>query len=276
VAEKPPLRPEEVERILRELEPLSRQRRIILIGGQAVAFWAAFFELEDPSARQKLFTSKDIDFEGASRTAREAAELLGGEVRIPEMDDHTPNTGLVLFQDSDGIERELDFLGSPLGLRAQDVRDTAVQLRVPNPEGPSVPIWVMHPQRCMESRVYNVMELGQSGPIAMEQLRESVTCTREYSRRLLGLRSIDEKERIRAVLRLNERIFRKCHQDRRFRDVVLDHNVDPFEAVLVDGRLPDEFHSKRHPQMVEKLTTQRNRARAQRKRYAHTRRRKKG
>jgi hypothetical protein len=274
MAEKPPLRPEEVERILRELEPLSRDRRIVLIGGQAVAFWAAFFELEEPSAREKLFTSKDIDFEGASRTAREAADLLGGEARIPEMDHHTPNTGIVLFQDADGIQRELDFLGSPLGLRAQDVRDTAVEMRVSNPEGPSVPIWVMHPERCMESRICNVMDLGQSGPIAMEQLRQSITCTREYSKRILQLRSIEKKDRIRAVLRLNERIFRRCHRDRRFRDIVLDHGVDPFEAVLLDSRLPADFQSKRHPQMVHQLTTQRNRSRAQRERYAHTRRKK--
>lgn len=97
--EKPPLQPEEVRRILRELAPLSEDRRIVLVGGQAVAFWAAFFKLKPRSAEQEVFTSKDIDFEGAARTARKAGELLNGEVRIPTIDDHTPNTGIVLIDD---------------------------------------------------------------------------------------------------------------------------------------------------------------------------------
>jgi hypothetical protein len=54
VAEEPPLRHEEVRRILRLADPLTEERRIVLIGGQAVAFWMRFlapgsseFELRD-------------------------------------------------------------------------------------------------------------------------------------------------------------------------------------------------------------------------------------
>jgi hypothetical protein len=108
--------------------------QIILVGGQAVAFWAAFFNLKLRSAEQEIFTSKDIDFEGASRTARRAGELLNGEVRIPTIDDHTPNTGIVLFKDSDGEMREIDFLVAPYGLDGRDVRDSAVRLRVSKSE----------------------------------------------------------------------------------------------------------------------------------------------
>jgi hypothetical protein len=38
------MRPEAVLRVLRELRDLTEQRRIILIGGQAVAFWSRYFE----------------------------------------------------------------------------------------------------------------------------------------------------------------------------------------------------------------------------------------
>ncbi len=91
-----------------------------------MAFWAAFFKLKPRSAEQEIFTSKDIDFEGAARTARRAGELLNGEVRIPTIDDHTPNTGIVLFEDSEGETREIDFLIAPYGLDGRDVRDSAV------------------------------------------------------------------------------------------------------------------------------------------------------
>ncbi len=165
MAEKPPLPPEEVRRILRELVPLSEDRRIILVGGQAVAFWAVFFELTTPPAEWELFTSKDIDFEGAARSARKAGELLHGDVRIPTLDDHTPNTGVVVFKDSDGEVREADFISAPYGLDGRDVRDSAVKLNVSNADQSEVPVWVLHPERCMESRVYNVVGLRQTGRI---------------------------------------------------------------------------------------------------------------
>ena len=270
--EKPPLRPEEVRRILRKLAPLSEDRRIILVGGQAVAFWATFFKLKPRSAEQEIFTSKDIDFEGAARSVRRAGELLGGDVRIPTIDHHTPNTGMVLFKDSDGEAREIDFLVAPYGLDGRDVRDTAVKLSVSNPSGPDLPVWVMHPERCMESRVYNVVDLRQSGRIAMDQLQRSVICAREFSRFLLNNEGVLKTERTRAVLRLNERVYRKCLKDRAFRQVVFDHDVDPFDAVLVDDRLPGRFRERRYPQMVEQLDARRRRGRAQRER---TRRRRK-
>jgi hypothetical protein len=222
--------------------------------------------LKPRSAERKIFTSKDIDFEGASRTARRAGELLNGEVRIPTIDDHTPNTGIVLFEDSDGQTREIDFLVAPYGLDGRDVRASAVRLSVSNPSGPDLPVWVMHPERCMESRVYKVVDLRQAGRIAMAQLRRSVVCAKEFSRFLLNDEGIAEAERVRAVLRLNERIYRKCLKDRAFRQVVFDHDVDPFDAVLVDDRLPERFREKRYPQMVEQIADRRRRTRAQRER----------
>jgi hypothetical protein len=272
MSEKPPLRPEEVRRILRDLSPLSEERRIVLIGGQAVAFWAAFFELEAPDAEEKLFTSKDIDFEGAARSARRAGELLGGEVRIATMDDHTPNTGVVLFKDSDGEDREVDFISAPYGLDSRDVRDSAVKLTVSSAGDDDVPVWLMHPERCMESRIYNVVGLKQSGSMAMDQLTRSVVCARAFSQYILDEDPTATPERVRVVLRLNERIYRKCLQDRAFRKVHLDHDVDPFEAVLIDGRLPDQFRERRYPQMAKQLTDRRKRSRAQRERYRRSRR----
>jgi len=118
----------------------------------------------------------------------------------------------------------------------------------------------------MESRIYNVVDLQQAGRIAMDQLRRSVVCAREFSRLLLNDEGVGKAERTRAVRRLNERIYRKCLKDRAFRRVVYDHDVDPFDAVLVDDRLPERFREKRYPQMVEQIADRRRRSRAQRER----------
>jgi len=88
-------------------------------------FWTRF--LEERSSNVPASTSlvsKDIDFEGSARAVRRAADLLTARARIASIDDHMPNTGIVLFLDADGVEREIDFIDEPLGLRARDVRDT--------------------------------------------------------------------------------------------------------------------------------------------------------
>lgn len=256
---KPPLRAEEVARVLGLLEPLSEDRSIVLVGGQAVTFWTRFLG-EHSSEVDSLapMASKDIDFEGSARAVRRAAELLAARMRLASMDDHTPNTGIVLFLDADGIEREIDFIDQPLGLRARDVRDTAVRLLVPTGEpGGEVGVWVMHPERCMESRIYNAQVLGKINALALRQLRASILCAREWSRYLLD--DVPSPERVRAVLRINERIFRKCIHDTHFRAVETDLAIDPFRAVLAEHEaLPPRFHDMRYPQMCRHLEDMRS------------------
>ena len=99
--------------MLRALAPLTEERRIILIGGQAVAWWARYLSPRDPGLPlAQALASKDIDFAGSIRSVEQAGKLLSADVRIPEIDDHTPNTGVIVFLDSDGIKREIDFITS--------------------------------------------------------------------------------------------------------------------------------------------------------------------
>jgi hypothetical protein len=45
-AAKPPLSADEVVRILRLLAPVIADRAVVLVGGQAVAFWARFLGID--------------------------------------------------------------------------------------------------------------------------------------------------------------------------------------------------------------------------------------
>lgn len=159
------------------------------------------------------------------------------------------------------------ILGSPLGLDPTDVRSSAVPMKIPDAAGGESVILVMHPERCMESRVHNVVTLGTTGRIAMTQLVRSIECARAWSHHLLGEESLSKTKRTRAVLDLNERIFRKCIHSHAFRRLVVEHEVEPFRAVLVDERLPAKFRERRYPQMVDQITTARERARAHRARH---------
>nr|MBA2451475.1 hypothetical protein [Chloroflexota bacterium] len=119
-------------RVLVRLESLVDERRAVLVGGQAVSFWASY--LSRPGLRLPVVATKDIDFEGPRTVAQRAGKLLEAEVRIPKASDRTPLTGVVTFVDSEGDERQLDFIEAPRGLNAQDVRDTAVEVTATDPD----------------------------------------------------------------------------------------------------------------------------------------------
>lgn len=199
-------------------------------------------------------TSKDIDFEGSATAARRAARILGAEVMIPSPREPLPMTGTVAFVDADKFDRSLDFIEAPRGLDGEDVRETAIRVELSMPSGADrTVLWVMHPERCMESRIYNTIELGRDDELGLAQLRVSVPIARRWSQSLLEDRTIEKRGRQRAVLDLNERIFKLCCEDRCFLAVHGRHGVDPFEAVLADPRLPEDFLTKRYPQMRERL-----------------------
>jgi hypothetical protein len=245
-----PLSYEEAVRILRELHELSEQHRIVVIGGQAVALW--YRELSRrgylPGDQMGPLTSKDIDFRGARQTVQRAATLLGGTARLPSLDDHTPSTGLVLFVDGEGQTRQIDFVDAPYGLTARDVVETAQHIVLSDDQG-DVPAIVIHPERLMESRVRNVVGLGQRSPHALRQAGASIECAHAFSRFVLDSGEVGPVTRKRAVLKLNERIYRFCRLPVA-RQFFRETKLDPFEAVVVDHPgLPHKFRTTRYPQM---------------------------
>jgi hypothetical protein len=249
----PPLRSEEVRRVISVLAPLTRKTEIVLVGGQALAFWSARFAGQ--SSEISVVASKDIDFEGSADAARIAASLLEAKLMIPSPTEPSPITGVVTFTDADGFERTLDFIDTPRGLDAEDVRETAVRVDL-EASGDRVlraSFWVMHPERCMESRIYNTIELQRDDPLALDQLRVSGPVARRWSEAILDDEALDPDQGVRAVLSLNERIFKKCCDDWCFRAVYERRGIDPFHAVLLDPRLPQAFQDRRYPQMVRRL-----------------------
>ncbi len=243
----------DVKRILARIGDLTAN--IVLVGGQALNVWAETYASQDPAlAEQGPFTSKDIDFQGDQQAVRLCADRLGGRPLVAQLDDHTVNTGVVLYVDDLGLERSIDFIDAPLGLKADEVRRLAIPFEVldakDQPTG--MDFLVMHPIHCLESRVHNVMGLGHDTRKHLSQLRATIIVARHFLGYLL-----DEGHK-RDVLRLNERIFWFCMTDLHGRDVAARYGVDPFEAILVDDRL-ERFVSERHPRMIAQL--QRKRAR---------------
>jgi hypothetical protein len=118
----------------------------------------------------------------------------------------------------------------------------------------------MHPERCMESRVHNSALPNKQTDLAWRQLRVSIPCARAFSQLLLDERG---QAAVRDVLNLNERIFRFA-QDDRCSHIALERDIEIFDAVLDDERLPDKFRAVRLPQMQDRIRTLRQQRRERR------------
>ncbi len=248
----------DIRPVLARLADLDRD--LVLVGGQAVNFWAFVYEARVPAlARAGPFASRDVDFCGDRRTVRVCAQRLGGRAYVSTLDDATPNSGTVVFVDSAGVERSLDILSAPFGLGASEVRATAIAVDILDDIGKTtgVRFHVMHPVLCMESRVHNVAGLPDAYDTerGRTQLRASIVCAHEFMRDVLdGGFEFDDPQR--TVLKLNERVFRFCMRDRDAQELYRRHpEIDPARGILDDGRLPRAFHEKRVVQMRELLAT---------------------
>ena len=248
-ADPPPLEIDETERIIARLEQVVRDRRVVLVGGQAVAIWAS--KLEDRIAGRlvEAVASRDIDLLGNSSDLRRSAELLGARVRVAKWEDRTPLAGVAIFVDGKGHERRVDVMATIYGMKSDDIRQTAIEAELRVDRDRQVHVWVMHPERCMESRVHNSALANKQTDLAWRQLRASILCARAFSQLLLDERG---EAAIRDVLKLNERIFRFAQEDRCSR-LAAERGIEAFDAVLDDERLPEKFRTVRLPQMRERI-----------------------
>jgi len=149
-------------------------RSLVLVGGQAVALWAS--QLSDRFAvALEQVASKDIDFLATAADAQRAAKLLDAEVTLADgwKDHMNPLAGVALFRDGNRHPRRLDFLRRVHGLDADDIRDTAIEIDV-GVDDHVIALWVMHPHRCLESRVRNTELPNKQTALATRQLEASI------------------------------------------------------------------------------------------------------
>ena len=163
------LTPGEVEAILkfvRDFDP-------IIVGGQSINIWAEIYrgQNHELDALSPL-TSKDIDFYHNLQAEEALADALrNGEIRLPDMDDHTPEAAVVTGYLGDK-KITVDFMASILG-----VNDTKIESRsitYTDPEKTEVSVTLMHPLDCVRSRLSNINTLSRSDEHAVTQARASL------------------------------------------------------------------------------------------------------
>jgi hypothetical protein len=238
-----PLTPAEVARILSVCSPQG-----LLVGGQALAFWADYFRVKRPADLDSGVTA-DADFIGDSALARRLGKELGWTTWIPGLDDTTPQTGKVTRRLRNGTVKQVDFLSGVAGLTTKDLARRALEMEVP---GIGV-LRLIHPIDVLDSRIQNLHLLpGKRTPAGIAQAMLAVGVARACIRREIA--EVGE----RAGLRLLERVAEIAADIAAVR-VFLLYGVDPLLAVpLEDFRTTSALHKVRWPQILTGVTEQRD------------------
>ncbi len=237
-----PLSADDVKKILAICSP-----RGLLVGGQALAFWADYLQVRLPATLASGVTG-DVDFIGDSALARALGERLGWKVWIPALDDATPQTGKVSHRLRDGRVKQVDFLSGVIGLNTKDVARRAVRLALSSVGE----LRVMHPVDVLDSRIQNLHVLPEKRTEAgIAQASLAVEVARAFLRQEIAAHGE------RAGLKLLERIAAIAADIASVR-VFLLHGIDPLAAVpLEDFRTTPALHRVRWPQIVAEVEEKR-------------------
>ncbi|MDB6088863.1 MAG: hypothetical protein JWN85_1647 [Gammaproteobacteria bacterium] len=230
-----PLTPEDVQKILSICSPQG-----LLVGGQALAFWADHLQIERPANLHSGVTA-DADFIGDSLLAKNLGKRLGWQTWIPALDDATPQTGKVTHRTRGGGVKQVDFLSGVVGLTTKDLARRAIELEVPEIGR----LRVIHPIDVLDSRIQNLHLLAEKRTEAgISQARLAVDVAREFIRREIATRGE------RVGLKLLERVADIAGDMAAVR-VFLLYGIEPLKAVpLDDFRTTSALHKVRWPQIV--------------------------
>ncbi|HET6631060.1 MAG TPA: hypothetical protein VFG91_14915 [Woeseiaceae bacterium] len=237
-----PLTPDDVRKILSVCSP-----RGLLVGGQALAFWADHFQVSRPPDLVSGVTA-DADFIGDSHLARDLARKLGWRVWVPTLDDATPQTGKVTRRSRDGAVKQVDFLSGVAGLTTKDLVRRAVHMEVPG----IGELRVIHPIDVLDSRIQNLHLLpGKRNRAGIAQGKLAVDVARGFIRREI------ETHGERAGLKLLERVAEIAADIAAVR-VFLLYGIDPLQAVPIeDFRTTPALHKLRWPQILAEVEKKR-------------------
>ena len=106
----------------------------------------------------------------------ECARIWGGEYRIPEMDDHSPQSGIVFLNNKGTIEdsEAVDFLPTVYGLTPKEVHAHSDKMRFGENE---VVVKVMSPPLCLKSRIENLNGLHYGEEKAQREILRITSAT---------------------------------------------------------------------------------------------------
>ena len=224
---------------------------MILVGGQALAFWGAYYEVPAPP----IAVTKDVDFIGSRADVERLARGLGAKAAFPRQRDLTLLTGQIEKNLPGGDYINIEVLSGVYG----GVSTESLGKRAVFAEGLAGKFRVMHPLDVLQGRlenVYGIVEKQDEHGIA--QLRLAVAMVREFLKDIASQEGADKVTMKRPVtLRHLRRIETLALSDagrkvaKRFQVHVADA-IDPVPLLHIES-----FRVKKLPQLLALMSSER-------------------
>lgn len=217
--------------------------RSILLGGQAVAFWADYFHIQPKLPA----LTRDIDYLATAAEAKRAAAKLSFPVqlKIATFDDATPNSA-VLTVTLDGYDEPVivDYLINIIGPTRNQIEKTSVEVEYGGNR-----IRIIHPLLLLQSKIANIHKLeSKRTPEAIEQARLAIAIVAAFIDQRFR-----EKAARRELLKMVQSITK--YAATQSAQYVRKHYglkcIDAIPAsVMAPGVLPDAFHERQLPRLM--------------------------
>lgn len=247
------------------IQQIPDHEKLTLVGGQALCFWIEYYaeKFGDLFDQNALITTQDIDFRADQDVVRECAEAWNARHEIPDINDHTPNSGIVII-DYEDDELRVDFLWHIQGIDNKVIEKERFQMILSISEEQSLPFYILSPFLCLVSRVSNVLTLNRTDNHSIDQLKAAVTIVK-----CLIIQSLDDKEEEMAR-NIAEDVFKFAVNKSEGIRLFTEFGIDIFEAIPEDERFHPKFLEKRLPRMRAELDEKRT-IQAQHREYIDTR-----
>jgi hypothetical protein len=146
---------------------------MILVGGQALAFWAAYYHASAPT----IAITKDVDLLGTKADVERLARGLDAKAVFPHKQDLTMLVGQVLKDLPGGNYINIDVMFRVYG----DIPTAAIASRAVLAENPAGRFRVMHPLDVLQGRLENVHGLpAKQDEHGVAQLRLAIDIARAF------------------------------------------------------------------------------------------------
>lgn len=165
-------------------ELLHVQPGVVLVGGQALAFWADYYDALGQGFEAGL--TKDVDFFGTREQAQAHIAQLSAafptklRFEIATIDTPPPSAAVILIEDFAGQPEPMviDYVTALAGYQLESEKRMlrrAVDISVDG-----MPIKCMHPFDCLKSRIHNLAMLPEKRTeLGVEQCHTAIRVARE-------------------------------------------------------------------------------------------------
>jgi len=240
--------PEVVQRLLAAAGP-----NLILVGGQALAFWMSKYDVSAPE--QFAFVSRDMDFlartAGDKQEVTRLAKILGGQAIIPHEKALTALVGQAVRSLDDEQYINVDVVFKIYGANTELVRKAAVDVN-----DADLLFRVMHPMDVLKSRLDNLYGLKEKQTaLGQAQLEAAIRVAQRFQR------SIADEYQPTASARSPVLRFAKFIESLALSDAgrkVAERNrifvADAIEPAAVDDV---GFREKKLPQLLNMMSQER-------------------